>query len=448
MMGMPGYYFAITVSAMDCLGCGLCVNVCPGNKAAEVLKMGSFETCKSEQAFFDYGLKVSEKPEILAKFKKDSVKGSQFVQPYLEFSGACAGCGETPYAKLITQLYGDKMMIANATGCTSIWAGSVPSTPYTVDRNGKGPAWSNSLFEDNAEFGFGMKLAQDSMRSSILKKLEVLNGETSNEELKKAITEYISTFDKTDENGIASDELIAVLEKCDSEIAKEILRDKDYIAKKSQWIFGGDGWAYDIGYGGLDHVLAARKDVNIFVFDTEVYSNTGGQASKSTNMGAIAQFAAAGKDIKKKDLASIAMSYGYVYVAQVSLGANMAQTVKAIKEAESYDGPSLIIGYSPCISHGIRKGMGFAAEEMKLAVDSGYWNLFRFDPRRGLEGKNPLVMDSKAPTMDYQDFIMRENRYINLHKRDPERAAKLFDVAENNAKERYERLVQLSNLEN
>ena len=447
MMGMPGYYFAITVSAMDCLGCGLCANVCPGNKAAEVLKMDSFETYKAEQAFFDYGLKVSEKPEVLEKFKKDSVKGSQFVQPYLEFSGACAGCGETPYAKLITQLYGDKMMIANATGCTSIWAGSVPSTPYTVDRQGKGPAWSNSLFEDNAEFGFGMKLAQDSMRSSILKKLEALNENTSNEGLKKAITEYISTYDKTEENGIASDKLIAELEKCGCEAAKDILKDKDYIAKKSQWIFGGDGWAYDIGYGGLDHVLAARKDVNIFVFDTEVYSNTGGQASKATNIGAIAQFAAAGKDIKKKDLAAIAMSYGYVYVAQVSMGANMAQCVKAIKEAESYDGPSLIIGYSPCISHGIRKGMGFASEEMKLAVDSGYWNLFRFDPRRSLEGKNPLVMDSKAPTMDYQDFIMRENRYINLQKRDPERAAKLFGAAENNAKEKYDKLIQLSNME-
>ena len=442
MTGMPGYYFTMTVSVLDCTGCGSCTNVCPGNNRNDVLKMASLETQMDEQKFFEYGLTVSDKPEVLEKFKKGTVKGSQFVQPLLEFSGACAGCGETPYAKLITQICGDRMLIANATGCSSIWAGSSPSTPYTVNKAGKGPAWGNSLFEDNAEFGFGMKLAQDANRAALKNKLDEIFASTDNADVKAAIDEYYATYEDGEANAKATDKLVAALEACGCDKAQEILKEKEFLSKKSQWIFGGDGWAYDIGYGGLDHVLAANKDVNVFVFDTEVYSNTGGQASKSTNLGAIAQFAAAGKDVKKKDLAAIAMSYGYIYVAQVAMGADMNQCVKAIQEAESYNGPSLVIGYAPCINHGIRKGMSKAMEEEKLAVQSGYWHLFRFDPRKALEGKNPFTLDSKAPTKEYQEFIMGESRYINLKKQNPERAAKLFGEAEANAKAKYEALVK------
>ena len=442
MTGMPGYYFTMTVSVLDCTGCGSCTNVCSGNNRNDVLKMASLETQMDEQKFFEYGLTVSDKPEVLEKFKKGTVKGSQFVQPLLEFSGACAGCGETPYAKLITQICGDRMLIANATGCSSIWAGSSPSTPYTVNKAGKGPAWGNSLFEDNAEFGFGMKLAQDANRAALKNKLDEILASTDNADVKAAIDEYYATYEDGEANAKATDKLVAALEACGCDKAQEILKEKEFLSKKSQWIFGGDGWAYDIGYGGLDHVLAANKDVNVFVFDTEVYSNTGGQASKSTNLGAIAQFAAAGKDVKKKDLAAIAMSYGYIYVAQVAMGADMNQCVKAIQEAESYNGPSLVIGYAPCINHGIRKGMSKAMEEEKLAVQSGYWHLFRFDPRKALEGKNPFTLDSKAPTKEYQEFIMGESRYINLKKQNPERAAKLFGEAEANAKAKYEALVK------
>ena len=438
MTGMPGYYFTMTVSVLDCTGCGSCTNVCPGNNRNDVLKMASLETQMDEQKFFEYGLTVSDKPEVLEKFKKGTVKGSQFVQPLLEFSG----CGETPYAKLITQICGDRMLIANATGCSSIWAGSSPSTPYTVNKAGKGPAWGNSLFEDNAEFGFGMKLAQDANRAALKNKLDEILASTDNADVKAAIDEYYATYEDGEANAKATDKLVAALEACGCDKAQEILKEKEFLSKKSQWIFGGDGWAYDIGYGGLDHVLAANKDVNVFVFDTEVYSNTGGQASKSTNLGAIAQFAAAGKDVKKKDLAAIAMSYGYIYVAQVAMGADMNQCVKAIQEAESYNGPSLVIGYAPCINHGIRKGMSKAMEEEKLAVQSGYWHLFRFDPRKALEGKNPFTLDSKAPTKEYQEFIMGESRYINLKKQNPERAAKLFGEAEANAKAKYEALVK------
>ena len=444
MTGMPGYYFTMTVSVLDCTGCGSCSNVCPGNSRNDVLKMASLESQMDEQKFFDYGLTVSDKPEILEKFKKNTVKGSQFVQPLLEFSGACAGCGETPYAKLVTQICGDRMLIANATGCSSIWAGSSPSTPYTVNKAGKGPAWGNSLFEDNAEYGFGMKLAQDANRESLKNKLDEILASTDNADVKSAIEEYYATYEDGEANSKATDKLVAALEACGCEKAKEVLAEKEFLSKKSQWIFGGDGWAYDIGYGGLDHVLAANKDVNVFVFDTEVYSNTAGQASKATNLGAIAQFAAAGKDVKKKDLAAIAMSYGYIYVAQVAMGADMNQCVKAIQEAESYNGPSLVIGYAPCINHGIRKGMSKAMEEEKLAVQSGYWHLFRFDPRKAEEGKNPFTLDSKAPTKDYQEFIMGESRYINLKKQNPERAEKLFGQAEANAKAKYESLVRRS----
>ena len=446
MTGMPGYYYAIVVSVDDCTGCNLCSTQCPGNKKSEVLTMSSYQDNQDKQAFFDYAVTLPEKEEIYEKFAKTTVKGSQFAHPYLEFSGACAGCGETPYAKLITQLYGDKMIIANATGCTSIWASSTPSTPYNTDANGRGPAWANSLFEDNAEFGYGMKLAQDAIKSGIARKLEEINDTTSDEALKKAITEYLGTLNDTNLSAKATDELIPLLEKCDDPLAKEVLKDKNFMSKKSHWIFGGDGWAYDIGYGGVDHVLAANQDVNMFVFDTEVYSNTGGQSSKASPEGSIAQFTAAGKDVKKKDLAAICMSYGYIYVAQVAMGADMNQCLKAIREAESYDGPSIIIGYAPCIAHGIRKGMGWIMEEEKAAVQSGYWNLFRYDPRRAKNGENPLVIDSKAPTKDYKEFLMGETRYINLEKKNPERAAKLFNNAADDAKAKYERLKKLSEI--
>ena len=446
MTGMPGYYYAIVVSVDDCTGCNLCSTQCPGNKKSEVLTMSSYQDNQDKQAFFDYAVTLPEKEEIYEKFAKTTVKGSQFAHPYLEFSGACAGCGETPYAKLITQLYGDKMIIANATGCTSIWASSTPSTPYNTDANGRGPAWANSLFEDNAEFGYGMKLAQDAIKSGIARKLEEINDTTSDEALKKAITEYLGTLNDTNLSAKATDELIPLLEKCDDPLAKEVLKDKNFMSKKSHWIFVGDGWVYDIGYGGVDHVLAANQDVNMFVFDTEVYSNTGGQSSKASPEGSIAQFTAAGKDVKKKDLAAICMSYGYIYVAQVAMGADMNQCLKAIREAESYDGPSIIIGYAPCIAHGIRKGMGWIMEEEKAAVQSGYWNLFRYDPRRAKNGENPLVIDSKAPTKDYKEFLMGETRYINLEKKNPERAAKLFNNAAEDAKAKYERLKKLSEI--
>jgi len=443
--GLPGYYFSITISALDCTGCGSCAATCPGMKGAKALVMKSLESQLIQEEYFKYGLTLPEKPEVFEKFKDSTVKGSQFKQPLLEFSGACAGCGETPYAKLVTQLFGDRMYIANATGCTSIWAGSSPSSPYTTNKLGKGPAWANSLFEDNAEFGFGMKLAQDAMRVSLKTKLEAIDASTDNADVKSAIAEYFATYESGSENGKAADKLVAAIEACGCDKGKEVLAQKDFLSKKSQWIFGGDGWAYDIGFGGLDHVLASGKDINVFVFDTEVYSNTGGQSSKATPIGAIAQFAAAGKDVKKKDLAAIAMTYGYVYVAQISMGADMNQCLKAIKEAESYNGPSLIIAYAPCINHGIRTGMQSAQAEEKKAVQSGYWNTFRFDPRREEEGQNPFVLDSKAePTVAYKDFIMNENRYINLKRQNPERAEELFDRAANDAKKKFDALTKRS----
>lgn len=444
MMGMPEYHFAITVSVLDCTGCGCCANVCPGNQKNDVLKMVPIASQKNEQANFDYGLALSSKPELFSKFKMTTVKGSQFVKPLLEFSGACAGCGETPYAKLITQLCGDRMMIANATGCSSIWAGSMPSTPYTVNRAGRGPAWANSLFEDTAEFGFGMKLAQDANREALRAKLDEILKETDNAAVRQAIAAYYETYENGRENAAAADRLAEVLQDCSCSQAKEVLAQKEFLSKKSQWLFGGDGWAYDIGYGGLDHVLAANMDINAFVFDTEVYSNTGGQASKATGLGAVAQFAAAGKQVKKKDLAAIAMSYGYIYVAQIAMGADMNQCVKAIAEAESYNGPSLIIAYAPCINHGIRKGMAKMIEEQKLAVQSGYWHLFRYDPRKAAQGGNPFMLDSKTPINAYEAFIMGESRYINLKKQNPKRAEELFEQAQADAKAKYEMLAQKS----
>ena len=444
MTGMPGMKFAIGISVLDCLNCGLCANVCPGKKGEKALTMVSLDSQREKQNGFNYLFDLPEKPEVFEKFKETTVKGSQFKQPLLEFSGACAGCGETPYAKLATQLYGDRMYIANATGCSSIWGGSAPSTPYTVNKSGFGPAWANSLFEDNAEYGYGMFLAQDTIRRAAIDKISALSEKTDKEDVKAAIKDYLDTVDCGASNKAAAAKLITVLENCGCDDAKEILKSKDYLAKKSVWILGGDGWAYDIGFGGLDHVIASGQDVNILVFDTEVYSNTGGQSSKSTPTGAIAQFAAAGKEVKKKDLAAIAMSYGYVYTAQVSMGADYNQCLKAFVEAESYHGPSLIIAYAPCINHGIKGGMVQAQAEEKRAVQAGYWHLFRYDPRLKAEGKNPFHLDSKAPTAAYKDFIMNEVRYNALARSNPERAEALFDKAEEAAAEKYARLAAMS----
>ena len=445
MTGVPGKHFAMTVSSLDCTGCGSCVNVCPGRKGAKALEMKPLESQLSEQKVFDYGLDIPEKIEVGEKFKPATLKGSQFRRPLLEFSGACAGCGETPYAKLVTQLYGERMYIANATGCSSIWGGSAPSTPYTVNKDGKGPAWANSLFEDNAEYGYGMFLGQEAIRNSYIEKIKYIAENGKHENTVNAAKKYLETVNDGEENAAATKELVAALSECSCERANDILKGKDYLAKKSVWAFGGDGWAYDIGFGGLDHVLASGRNINVLVFDTEVYSNTGGQSSKATPTGAVAQFAAAGKEVKKKDLAAIAMSYGYIYVAQVAQGANMAQCVKAISEAESYDGPSLIIAYAPCINHGLKGGMGNSMAEEKHAVEAGYWHLFRFDPRLAKEGKNPFQLDSAAPSASYKDFIKSEVRYSSLMRTFPERAEELFDKAEKNAAEKYEHLEQLAN---
>ncbi len=446
MTGMPDKKFAIVVSAYDCTGCGSCVNVCPGKKGAKAIEMANMEANAGCQAAFDYAVTLPEKADVIAKFKEATVKGSQFKTPLLEFSGACAGCGETPYAKLITQLFGDRMYIANATGCSSIWGNSSPSTPYTVNQKGQGPAWSNSLFEDAAEFGYGMLLAQNAIRGGLKTKVEELAANAEKEDVKAAAQEWLDTYGCGATNGTATDKLVAALEACGCDKAQAILKDKEFLAKKSQWIFGGDGWAYDIGFGGVDHVLASGQDVNIMVFDTEVYSNTGGQASKATPTGAIAQFAAGGKDVKKKDLASIAMSYGYVYVAQISMGADFNQCVKAIAEAEAYPGPSLIIAYAPCINHGIKKGMSKAQTEEQLAVEAGYWHCFRYNPALAAEGKDAFALDSKEPTGDYQAFLDGEVRYNALKRANPERAAKLFDKNESEAKARYSYLNKLKTL--
>ncbi len=446
LTGMPGRKFAVSISVLDCTGCGSCANVCPGKKGAKALTMASLESQLDSQNLFNYGRTLDVPTDVIEKFKETTVKGSQFKQPYLEFSGACAGCGETPYAKLVTQLFGDRMYIANATGCSSIWGGSAPSNPYTINKKGQGPAWANSLFEDNAEFGLGMQMAQKALRKRVIDAAQRLLTVAEKEDVKAALEEYIATQNSSTLNAPATKKLIAALEACgcDNADRKYILANKDFAAKKSQWIFGGDGWAYDIGYGGLDHVLASNQDVNILVFDTEVYSNTGGQSSKATPTGAIAQFAAAGKEVKKKDLASIAMSYGYVYVAQIAQGADYAQCVKAIAEAEAYPGPSLIVAYAPCINHGIKGGMKNAQTEEKNAVASGYWHLFRFDPRLAEQGKNPFQLDSKAPSASYKEFIESEVRYNRLSRSNPERAAYLFEKAENDAKAKYEKLANMA----
>ena len=447
LMQFPDKRYLIAVSALDCTGCGSCANVCPGKKNKEtgevekaLTMVPAAQATEINQPIFDVAVKTPEKEDVIAKYKVNTVKGSQFKKPLLEFSGACPGCGETPYAKLVTQLFGDRMYIANATGCSSIWGNSSPSTPYTVNAKGHGPAWDNSLFEDAAEFGYGMELAQKAIRAGLKTKVEKL---VENGIAKEEGQKYLDTFKSGALNGEATDALVEALKGVDDPDAKEILEKKDFLSKKSQWIFGGDGWAYDIGYGGLDHVLASGHDINVLVFDTEVYSNTGGQSSKSTPTGAVAQFAAAGKETKKKDLPGMAMTYGYVYVAQVAIGADYNQAVRAIAEAEAYEGPSLIICYAPCINHGIRKGMGKSITEEKLAVDAGYWFNFRFNPALKAEGKDCFSLDSKAPSASYEDFIMGEVRYSSLKRANPERARKLFAKSEQEAKERYENLVKL-----
>ena len=487
MTGVPGMNFAMVISPLDCTGCGSCVTTCPAKNKA--LQMAPIDSQRDQEAVFEYGINLPAKKEVAEKFKETTVKGSQFKQPLLEFSGACGGCGETPYAKLATQLFGDKMFIANATGCSSIWGGSAPATPYTVNKEGHGPAWENSLFEDNAEFGLGMALAQNAVRGRLAELTEKLIASNANAALKEAAQKWLDTMNDRAANDQPSKDYIAALEQgvatideltafvnsdkakeifgdkqgdmqahaaelkasgakyCDCEACKlalEILKDKDYLAKKSMWILGGDGWAYDIGFGGLDHALASGEDINVLVFDTEVYSNTGGQASKSTPCGSVAQFAATGKATKKKDLAGIAMTYGYVYVAQVAMGADMNQCIKAFSEAESYHGPSIILAYAPCINHGIKGGMGISQLEEKKAVAAGYWHNFRFDPRRADEGLNPFQLDSKAPTASYRDFIMGEVRYNSLVRSFPERAEKLFENAEKYATERYEKLKRMA----
>ena len=451
MMGLKDLNFVMTVSTLDCTGCGACAQVCPGKKGAKALTMQPIDSQRPKQAVFDYALTLEDKPEVHEKFKFTTVKGSQFKQPLLEFSGACAGCGETPYAKLVTQLFGDRMFIANATGCSSIWGASAPATPYTKNKKGYGPAWQNSLFEDNAEFGLGMALGQKAIRNRLIEYVESIQKDTDSADLKTACQNYLDTVTDSTSSRPATDALIAELEKNTEdakvgELVKKTLVDKDELAKKSMWIFGGDGWAYDIGFGGLDHVIASGENVNILVFDTEVYSNTGGQASKATPVGSVAQFAAAGKAVKKKDLAAIAMSYGYVYVAQCAMGADNNQVLKAMVEAESYNGPSLVICYAPCINHGIKGGMGIAQLEEKKAVEAGYWNIFRYDPRLADEGKNPFMLDGKAPSASYRDFIMGEVRYNSLTRSFPERAEKLFEKAEKVAADKYAHLEKLASL--
>ncbi|MCK9617812.1 MAG: pyruvate:ferredoxin (flavodoxin) oxidoreductase [Lentimicrobiaceae bacterium] len=432
---LDGLQFRMQVSVLDCSGCGNCADVCPAPKKA--LEMKPLGSQMVEAKRWEYmNEKVGYKDTYLPK--NGSVKNSQFAQPLFEFSGACAGCGETPYIKLITQLFGDRMMVANATGCSSIYGGSAPSMPYTSNKCGKGPAWANSLFEDNAEYGLGMATGVRKLRDRIELRMKTALEGTLNDATREAFNEWIAGRDVAETSVAASEKVVAALAKESNPVAKEILDLKQYLVKKSQWIFGGDGWAYDIGYGGLDHVLASGEDVNVLVLDTEVYSNTGGQASKSTPIAAVAKFAAAGKRVRKKDLGMMAMSYGYVYVAQVDMGANQSQYLKAIKEAEAYPGPSIIIAYAPCINHGLRAGMGKSQEEGKRAVECGYWHLYRFNPSLEAEGKNPFQFDSKEPQWDkFQEFLNSEVRYTSLKKQFPAEAAELFKAAEENAKWRY-----------
>ena len=440
--GKDVYKYTMAVSPMDCMGCGVCIGVCPTNS----LKMVPRESQDAKQEAFDYMVANVTVKEDLAN---NTVIGSQFKTPLLEFSGSCAGCAETSYARLITQLFGDRMYISNATGCSSIWGGPAATSPYTVNKDGHGPAWANSLFEDNAEHGFGMYLGQNAIRNRLIDEVkQIAESEKATDEVKAACNAYLDTVNNGEKNTPATKALVAALEAldCDCAMRKDILANKEYLSKKSVWIFGGDGWAYDIGFGGVDHVLATGEDVNIMVFDTEVYSNTGGQASKASNIGQVAQFAAAGKAIAKKSLAEIAMSYGYVYVAQIAMGADQNQTIKAITEAEAYPGPSIVIAYAPCEMHSIKGGMTNCQAEMKKAVDCGYWNMFRYNPALKAEGKNPFTVDSKEGSESYRDFIMNEARYSSLTRSFPERAEVLFKQAEDTAKARYKHLQKLKDL--
>jgi len=441
--GLEGYQYRIQVSPLDCTGCGNCADICPAPGKALIMRPAE-EEIQKEAENWEYAVTITEKEEAI----NATVKGSQFAKPLFEFSGACAGCGETPYIKLITQLFGDRMMVANATGCSSIYGASAPSIPYTTNAKGQGPAWANSLFEDNAEYGYGMYVANKQIRMRLADLMkEGLKSEEFSPELKAAFQEWLEGMDDGEASKKASARILAILDKEEysgNKIIAEILEKKDYLVKKSQWIFGGDGWAYDIGYGGLDHVLASGEDVNILVMDTEVYSNTGGQSSKATPTAAIAKFAAAGKRVRKKDLGLMAMSYGYVYVAQIAMGADMNQTIKAITEAEKYKGPSLIIAYSPCINHGIKSGMGCSMREAKRAVEAGYWHLYRYNPQLKEEGKNPFILDSKEPKASFKDFLHGEIRYSSLMNIFPEIAEEMFDQAEKHAKERYETYKRLA----
>ncbi|MCM8711721.1 pyruvate:ferredoxin (flavodoxin) oxidoreductase [Clostridium sp. SYSU_GA19001] len=436
-----GLSYRISVSVLDCTGCGNCADICPA--PGKALTMKPVETQLNEQNNWDYSLTLSYKENPM---NKETVKGSQFEQPLLEFSGACAGCGETPYARLVTQLFGDRMMIANATGCSSIWGGSAPSTPYTTNHCGHGPAWANSLFEDNAEFGFGMFQGVRQIRERLAARAKEALALEISDELKAAIQNWLDNFKNGEGSKKATLKMLPLLEveKGNFEALADLYENREFLIKKSQWIFGGDGWAYDIGYGGLDHVLASGEDVNVLVFDTEVYSNTGGQSSKATPTAAIAKFAAAGKRTKKKDLGMMAMSYGYVYVAQIAMGADKNQTIKAITEAEKYDGPSLIIAYAPCINQGLKSGMGKSQEEAKKAVEAGYWHMYRFNPELKEQGKNPFVLDSKEPTASFREFLLGEVRYASLLKVFPEQAEALFEKTEKDAKERYEAYKRLA----
>lgn len=446
--GLDSYTYRIQVDPLDCAGCGNCADICPGKKGAKALQMKPIDTQMEQfDRFMNLHKNVGYKPEIL---DRQSLKGSQFAQPLLEFSGACAGCGETPYAKVVTQLFGERMIIANATGCSSIWGGSAPASVYTINADGQGPAWANSLFEDNAEYGLGMYTAVKVMREHIKNNAEALLTKAISSELKEALQTYLDTMNLGDESKLSSAKLLALLSSYDGEgreFADEILKRKDYLVKKSMWIFGGDGWAYDIGYGGLDHVLASGEDVNILVFDTEVYSNTGGQSSKATPTGAVAKFAASGKKVKKKDLGMIAATYGYVYVAQVGMGADKNQLIKALKEAEAYDGPSLIIAYAPCINHGLKEGMGKTQQNTKEAVECGYWHLYRYNPLLQQEGKNPFILDSKKPTASFREFLDKQVRYTSLKSGFPEIAEELYAKAEADAEERYARYAKMAGRE-
>ncbi len=436
--GLDGYNYKIQVSILDCTGCGNCADTCPAKTKA--LEMRSLESQKEEGIHWEFAAKVEPKEELMTY---ETVKGSQFKQPLLEFSGACAGCGETPYAKLATQLFGDRMIVANATGCSSIWGGSAPSTPYTKNFKGKGVAWANSLFEDNAEYGYGITLGINQIRNKIEDNLKSLLKQKIKDSTKEAIASWVEAKEDGDKSKIASEKLLGTLQDdCKSghekDLKDQIIADKDFLIKKSVWVFGGDGWAYDIGYGGLDHVLASGEDINILVFDTEVYSNTGGQSSKATPTGSVAKFAASGKKVKKKDLGLIATTYGYIYVAQIAMGASQNQTIKALLEAERYKGPSIVIAYAPCINHGIKIGMGKTQERTKQAVNAGYWHLYRYNPLLKEEGKNPFLLDSKEPTESFREFLMGEVRYSSLTKTFPEIASELFEKAEKEAKEKYE----------